>query len=94
MNKIIFPIIIIANLVLAGSQLWLTTLRATDGQELATIEDDLRETKLSNWRLKDEIYTKSSLQYVYLKSQTTDLTAVKPEFAPISQPLAKTISIP
>lgn len=94
MNKLILITILILNLSLAGGQLWLTTQRATDGGQLLEIEKQTSQLKLENWRLEQELYAKSSLQYIYSQAQNVNLASIKAQFAAGPLPVAKTNSMP
>lgn len=78
MKKIIF-LVILFNLVLLVSQLWLTTQRAADGAKLAQLEEELSQLKLHSLRLAGTVYTHASLATVASKAQAAQLGSVKTE---------------
>lgn len=80
--------IILANLVLAASQLAITTIRSTDGPELASYYAKIDAIKLDNWRLQQDISDKSSLSYLELHADSLNLTKVKPTFVKASNNVA------
>lgn len=80
MIKKIAIFIIIVNLILAGVQLAITTLRSTDGPQLASYYQRVEQLKLDNWRLSQKITDSSSLSYLEQHAQSLDLRKVKPVF--------------
>lgn len=80
--------IILVNLILAGSQLAITTIRSTDGPELATYYQRIESVKLDNWRLQQAISDKSSLAYLEQHATDLNLSLVKPTFVKTNNTVA------
>jgi hypothetical protein len=81
MKKLIITVIVLGNVAMAATQLWLTSIRSSDGQSLAQIQSEMEQLSLDNWRLREQIAEKSSLTYIYSKVQASDLSYTKPQFA-------------
>jgi len=80
MIKKITICIIAVNLILAGVQLAITTLRSTDGPQLASHYQRIQELKLDNWRLSQKISESSTLSYLEQHASQLGLAKIKPVF--------------
>lgn len=80
MIKKITICIVAVNLILAGVQLAITTLRSTDGPQLASYYRRIQELKLDNWRLSQKISDHSSLSYLEQHAEKLGLSKIKPVF--------------
>lgn len=88
MNKKIIIFIVLVNLILAGLQLTITTIRSTDGPELASYYQRIEDVKLDNWRLQQDISDKSSLSYLEQHAESLNLSKIKLTFVKASSNVA------
>ncbi len=86
--KKLFAITIIINLLLVMGQLVMSAKRATDGDTLAKITDEINQINLENQDLKSKIYAQSSLENIENRAAELSLSHVQSQFLNLSQPVA------
>ncbi len=69
--------IILANIVLLGAQLWITTSRATEGQRIHDLEVKTSEFITQNNELKSKIYSASSIRSIQDRAEKANLVLLK-----------------
>ena len=84
-------IIITINLSLIAIQLGLTTIRATEGDHLHRLTNQLQTLSTQNHHLKSSIYAQSSILYLQTHAQDSQLipakiTSFKPKSVAAAQP--------
>lgn len=88
MKKIII-LILILNLTLALTQVLLSAKRATDGADLAKINNQIDAVRMENDRLKTNIYQLSALEQVQQKATSLQLSRVTTKFVNLELPVAR-----
>lgn len=88
MKKLIIAIVSI-NLLLAVTQLLLSAKRATGGDELYHVNQQLSRVRQQNQALKDAIYAKSSLTAIQQQAEALQLSKIGAQFINLSQPVAQ-----
>jgi hypothetical protein len=85
MNKKITKLIIYVNLLLLAGQFFMTSKRATDGEKISKLDNQLSIVNQQNSQLKNQIFIFSSLSYIQSKTDSLSLVPIKVSyFAPLS----------
>lgn len=89
MKKTIISFLVILNLILLGSQLWLSVARATDGSKLVNLREEINTLNSKNHALKVEIYTQSSLGQIEERSSQLQLLHAQAKYISPANSLAQ-----
>ncbi|MEK7154777.1 MAG: hypothetical protein AAB697_01465 [Patescibacteria group bacterium] len=73
-------ILIIINIFLLSSQLWLSFAWASEGTKISQALITSQELANQNQILKEKIYTSSSISYIYEQALAQHLTTATPKF--------------
>ncbi|KKU64925.1 MAG: hypothetical protein UX87_C0001G0037 [Candidatus Amesbacteria bacterium GW2011_GWA1_47_16] len=71
---------VILNISLLSAQFWLSSRRATDGDTLSVMEQELSAVGMENYRLKSDIYTLSSTQSVLQSAAALNFVPAKTSY--------------
>jgi cell division protein FtsL len=88
MKKSTITFIISINLVLILAQLIMSAKRATDGEQLNHLNQEITRVERENMALKSSLYEQSSLEAIQHKAISQELTKVAAQFMVLSQPVA------
>lgn len=94
MPKTLFKFILLLNLCLLVSQWWLTSLRATEGEDLSTIESKISQYREQNNHLQAEIYSFSATARIFESAPAFALSPAKVSFLNAAPVAAKPDSKP
>lgn len=87
-RKKIIIVLGLINLSLFFGQLVFSATRATDGEVLSQIYQELSQIKADNQNLRSEIYSLSSLEMISQKAGDLQMTRIATQFVTGSLPVA------